>query len=87
MWAHPREAVGIHPLVSDYSPGEQVGWHCHGQAQLIHASEGTMLVGTEQGDWAIPTGHALWVPAQVGHQVRMAGAVCMRTLLVPPGKT
>lgn len=72
-------------LIADYPPGEQVGWHCHAQAQLMHASEGMMLVGTEQGDWAIPTGHALWVPAQVGHQVRMAGAVSMRTLLVPPG--
>ncbi|WNW11378.1 helix-turn-helix transcriptional regulator [Pseudomonas sp. DTU_2021_1001937_2_SI_NGA_ILE_001] len=70
-------------LTQDYRHGDVVASHCHAQAQLIHASAGVMLVGTEQGDWVIPPGHALWVPAGVAHEVRMTGAVSMRTLLVP----
>lgn len=75
----------MHSLKEDYGHGEVVGSHCHTEGQLIHATCGVMLVGTELGDWVIPTGHALWVPAYVAHEIRMTGSVSMRTLLITPG--
>ncbi|QXI27758.1 AraC family transcriptional regulator [Pseudomonas vanderleydeniana] len=71
-------------LISDYQHGEVVGSHCHNEAQLVYATRGVMYVCTEQGSWAIPTGHALWVPAGVAHEIRMSGEVRMRTLLIDP---
>ncbi|MFK3972938.1 AraC family transcriptional regulator [Pseudomonas sp. NPDC087358] len=72
------EALGM-----DYRHGEWIGRHCHAEDQLIYATQGVMQVRTERGNWIIPSGHALWVPAGVGHEIRMSGDVCMRTLLLP----
>lgn len=72
------EALGM-----DYRHGEWIGSHCHAEDQLIYASQGVMQVRTERGNWIIPSGHALWVPAGVAHDIRMCGDVCMRTLLLP----
>lgn len=75
----------MHSLRADYGHGDVVGSHCHAEGQLIHATCGVMMVGTALGDWVIPTGHALWVPAGVAHEIRMTGSVRMRTLLIAAG--
>ncbi|WP_213881650.1 helix-turn-helix transcriptional regulator [Pseudomonas sp. dw_358] len=75
----------MYALKEDYGHGEVVGSHCHSEGQLVHATCGVMQVRTELGDWVIPTGHALWVPAYVAHEIHMNGSVNMRTLLAPPG--
>jgi len=72
----------MHALGMDYRNGEVVGRHCHAEDQLIFATSGVMHVISDQGDWVIPSGYALWLPAAVGHEIRMAGEVCMRTLLL-----
>ncbi|MBK4994701.1 AraC family transcriptional regulator [Pseudomonas sp. S37] len=69
-------------LGMDYGHGDEVPSHCHTEDQLIYAASGVMRVSSEEGNWVIPGGHALWVPAGVSHAIRMQGVVCMRTLLL-----
>lgn len=43
-----------------------------------------MRVGTAQGTWAVLPQRALWIPPQIEHEIRMGGAVAMRTLYIAP---
>jgi AraC-like DNA-binding protein len=43
-----------------------------------------MTVETDDGLWVVPPERAVWVPAHVGHRIRMTGAVAMRTLYLRP---
>jgi AraC-like DNA-binding protein len=67
-------------LAAEYPPGAEVPLHQHPFAQLIHAASGVMTVTTEHGTWVVPPGRAVWVPARVGHSIRMTGRVSMRTI-------
>lgn len=69
-------------LEMDYRSGEHIASHCHAEDQLLYAACGVMRVSSERGNWVIPGGHALWVPAGVSHALHMQGAVCLRTLLL-----
>jgi AraC-like DNA-binding protein len=87
-----RQTVPVAPLVphalarpleglaAEYPPGAEIELHQHPFAQLIHASSGVMTVTTEHGTWVVPPGRAVWVPACVGHAIRMTGRVSMRTI-------
>jgi AraC-like DNA-binding protein len=52
--------------------------------QLVFATHGVMTVVTSEGTWVIPPQRALWLPAGVGHAVRMSGRVTLRTLFFRP---
>jgi AraC-like DNA-binding protein len=41
-----------------------------------------MRMATPDGYWVIPPGRGVWIPAFMPHEVRMVGAVSMRTLYV-----
>jgi hypothetical protein len=41
-----------------------------------------MVATTEAGTWVVPSGYALWMPANMVHDVAMHGAVAMRTAYV-----
>ncbi|MNE44702.1 Cupin domain protein [compost metagenome] len=69
----------MHALGMDYRHGEVVASHCHAEDQLIYAANGVMRVCSDGGNWVIPRGQALWIPAGVSHEVRMQGEVAMRT--------
>ena len=69
-------------MAKDFRDGHHIAPHCHERAQLIFAVEGVMLVSTSAGSWAVPPQRAVWVPAGVTHEIRMAGAVAMRTIYV-----
>ena len=73
-----REAVAA---LSDDSPqimafgaffaqGHDTGEHHHERAQFVHAERGLLQVWTEEGQWSVPSGMAVWVPARVQHRVR-----------------
>jgi quercetin dioxygenase-like cupin family protein len=59
--------------------------HAHRRGQLIHAISGVMIVSAAPGSWVVPPGRGVWVPPGMEHQIRMAGAVKMRTVFVEPG--
>jgi len=67
-------------LAAEYEPGAVIPLHQHPFAQLLFASSGVMTVTTEHGTWVVPPERAVWVPARVGHSIRMTGRVSMRTL-------
>jgi AraC-like DNA-binding protein len=73
--ARPLEGLAV-----EYAPGDEIALHQHPFAQLLFASSGVMTVATEQGTWVVPPERAVWVPARVGHSIRMTGRVSMRTI-------
>jgi AraC-like DNA-binding protein len=75
----------IGAMAKDFPDGFFIAPHAHPRSQLIHASSGVMRVRTPQGAWIVPPHRAVWVPADIVHDVRMAGAVAMRTLYIEPG--
>ena len=77
----PRPVVA---LADSFVRGVVIPAHFHERAQLIFALEGTMTVQASSGLWILPPSHALWVPRGVAHEIRMNGAVEMRTLYVQP---
>jgi AraC-like DNA-binding protein len=69
-------------LATDYVHGAQVPPHSHERAQLIHSVTGAMTVTSSGGRWVVPAGKAVWMPAGMSHQIRMAGDVRMRTVFI-----
>jgi AraC-like DNA-binding protein len=69
-------------MAKDFPDGHHIAPHCHERAQLIFAADGVMTVTTAEGSWAVPPQRGVWMPGGVTHEIRMAGAVAMRTLYV-----
>ena len=72
--------VTIHAQL--YADGESTGWHSHVRGQILTASDGLMVARTLRGAWYVPTGHALWIPPGLEHDVTMRGLVKMRSAYV-----
>ena len=72
-------------LATDPDGDAFIPLHTHRRGQLIHAISGVMLVSAVAGNWVVPPGRGVWVPAGMAHQIRMAGEVKMRTVFVEPG--
>ena len=72
-------------FASDHPDGEHIAPHHHPRAQLIHAVTGVMTVRSLGGSWVVPTGRAVWMPAQAEHAIRIAGDVAMRTVFIDTG--
>src|SRR5499426_584651 len=69
-------------MAKDFPDGYHNPPHHHERAQLIFAAHGAMLVATSAGSWAVPPQRAVWMPAGITHEIRMVGAVAMRTLYI-----
>lgn len=48
--------------------------------QILFASRGMLTVYTEAGLWVVPAHQGVWVPADVRHNVEVAGGVSLRCL-------
>jgi AraC-like DNA-binding protein len=81
----PPRGASVSALDWEYPTGAQVPAHAHASDQLIYATQGIMEVTSGQSVWVIPPEFALWIPARISHQIRMDGAVRMRTLYFRPG--
>lgn len=66
----------------NYPDGASTGWHAHPRGQLLYAIEGVMIVGSAEGSWVVPPNRALWLAAELEHEVKMAGAVKIRTIFI-----
>ncbi len=80
----PRPIIAI---ANDYPASFELLRHTHRRAQLLYASEGVVTVDTAQGAWVAPSERAVWIPAGVGHAVRMVGAVSTRSVLIDAAET
>jgi AraC-like DNA-binding protein/quercetin dioxygenase-like cupin family protein len=75
--ARPMAAMEI-----DYPSGASTGLHAHPRGQLLYAIEGVMIVRSAEGTWVVPPNRAVWLVAGLEHEVRMCGAVKIRTVFV-----
>ena len=81
----PRQPVVT--VISDSFSQQRFPMHRHFRAQLVFACEGVMRVTTAAGTWVVPPQQAVWVPADVDHEVYSAGPIAMRSLYVHPDAT
>lgn len=81
---YQRVARPVAAMPKDFPPGHHIGRHSHERGQLLYATRGVMRVATDQGTWVVPPQRALWIPPGVEHEIRMSGAVAMRTLYIAP---
>jgi AraC-like DNA-binding protein/quercetin dioxygenase-like cupin family protein len=67
-----------------FAGGASTGRHSHARGQVLYATSGLMLAQTDNGAWAVPTGHALLIPPQLPHDITMHGNVEMLTAYIAP---
>lgn len=67
-----------------YGTGTAIERHAHPAHQLIHAISGAMRVIACGAIWFLPLGRALWIPAELDHEIRCDGVVGMRTAYLSP---
>ncbi|AJE46012.1 AraC family transcriptional regulator [Celeribacter indicus] len=67
-----------------YPAGSHLEPHRHDRSQLLYGLTGTVVVTGTAGRWMMPPDSALWIPAQVLHEVDMVGEVHMRSLYLRP---
>lgn len=81
---YQRVARPVAAMPKDFPSGHHIPRHSHERGQLLYATRGVMRVSTGQGTWVVPPQRALWIPPSVEHEIRMSGAVAMRTLYIAP---
>lgn len=69
-------------LAVDYAHGHVISVHRHTHAQLLYAIEGVMTIEAQGGRWVVPPTRGVWLQPGIAHQVRMSGAVKMRTVFI-----
>ena len=47
--------------------------HSHSRGQLLGTFRGLMSLGTERGEWVVPSIHAAWIPPHQVHSMRSHG--------------
>jgi AraC-like DNA-binding protein/quercetin dioxygenase-like cupin family protein len=60
--------------------------HRHRDHQLTCASSGVLSVSTDRATWVLPPSRALWIPAQVPHEVTAAGGATMIAAYLAPDR-
>lgn len=76
-----RPVVG---LEDEYGVAFVDPMHSHSRAQLLYASSGVMAVTTERSSLVIPPRRAVWLPAEMLHEVSYRGPASLRTLYIDP---
>ncbi len=71
-------------MAKEFADGAHVTPHSHPRAQLLFASSGVMRLKTAVEAWIVPPLRAVVIPAGTEHEIRMSGAVAMRTLYIAP---
>ncbi len=71
-------------IAIDYPHGAGESRHSHRCSQLIHILSGLVRVTTPAGDWLVPPGRGVWLPARTLHSLKFTGYVQARTLFVDP---
>ncbi|PWB29199.1 AraC family transcriptional regulator [Pseudomonas sp. SDI] len=79
--ALPRPVYGHAEALPNIALGYR---HRHPWGQLSYAAHGVLQVHTDAGHYSVPPQRAVWVPAQVVHQVSCAPGTCLRSLYLDP---
>jgi AraC-like DNA-binding protein len=60
--------------------------HAHRRGQFILQTVGVTSMMTERGNFVIPPGHGLWIPAGIVHQSRAWADVEIQTIYIEPDR-
>jgi AraC-like DNA-binding protein/quercetin dioxygenase-like cupin family protein len=74
----------VRGIAQTFRSGSRLDRHTHPWAQLVYAVSGVMQVETPYAAWLVPPTRAIWVPPRMPHEIKMRGAVAMRTLYLTP---
>jgi len=58
--------------------------HAHRRGQFILQTVGVTSMMTERGNFVMPPGHGLWIPAGIVHQSRAWGDIEIQTIYIEP---
>jgi AraC-like DNA-binding protein len=64
----------------DMEAGVRVAPHRHRWGQLAYASQGIIIVSTENGRWMVPPERAVWIPPDVAHAVNTTAKAKFRSV-------
>ncbi len=62
-----------------------VEWHSHDRHQLMYTTQGAMVVQCDGFTWVTPNQRAIWMPANIAHNLRTLSKISLRNLLIVPG--
>src|SRR5437870_4730117 len=71
-------------LSAAFGPGAGFESHRHAAHQLTWTSAGALRIGAAGTTWVLGRGLALWVPANVEHDIVADGETVMRNLYFDP---
>lgn len=77
----PRPIVAV---AKEFPPGHLIALHQHSRSQFLYASSGVMTVKMDKGLWVVPPLRAVWIPANILHEIEISGHLSMRTLYIDP---
>lgn len=80
----PFDIRPVIALADDYPAGYVDQWHSHPRSQLCFARSGVMSLVTEHTSFVLPPNRAVWLPAEMRHQVTCLGPVSVQVLYVDP---
>ena len=84
--AKPPDEFGLDSpvlsLADRHLDGDYFPKHSHEYCQLICADSGLVRITTAFGSWTVPPQRAVWVPAQIEHDVLAVGLAEMRTVCI-----
>ena len=81
---YPSTSCEVVVTRHDYADGRGFDHHRHERGQFAYAACGVITVFTDQGDWVVPPGRAIWVPAGLPHAMCMRGPVTMLNAYIMP---
>jgi AraC-like DNA-binding protein len=62
----------------------RVPFHAHRRAQLIHVSDGTLTVATQDHQWSIPPQRGVWIAPGIEHRIVSATPFTLTTCYIEP---
>ncbi|ENU92980.1 hypothetical protein F971_01020 [Acinetobacter vivianii] len=72
----------VYAFSENYPHGHIEDWHSHDRIQLIHTLTGVIRVQTHEGNWIIPPGRGVWIPAHKPHALLSSGDVKARGVFI-----
>lgn len=80
-----HELTGVMVTARTFKSGEVFARHTHDDGQFAYAATGGISMFTDKGNWIVPARRAIWVPANIGHEMHMHGAVTMLNAFIGHG--
>jgi len=69
----------------DFKAGDIFARHTHDVGQFSFAVTGGVSMLTDEGSWILPAQRAIWIPADISHEMHMHGAVTMLNTFIGNG--